>query len=103
MNVTRGISTDFGHNKVTVMVEEPDLLLLLAERGAEDPVKARAAMKQRDAFLVMDLEAQALVVLASRTWTPSGSQEEAALVTQYKGLRKDCNDLLDTYVKPPAL
>ena len=37
MNVTRGIGTNYGENKVTVMVEESDLLQLLAERGADDP------------------------------------------------------------------
>jgi hypothetical protein len=100
MNVTRGISTDFGHNKVTVMVEETDLLQLLAERGADDPAKVRAGMKQRDAFLVMDLEAQAFLALAARTWTPEGSQEEAALLAQYKEHRKNRNDLIDGYVKP---
>jgi hypothetical protein len=99
MNVTRGISTDFGHNKVTVMVEETDLLQVLAERGADDPAKVRAGMRQRDAFLVMDLEAQSFLALSARTWTPQGSQEDAALVTKYKALRKDRNELIDAAIE----
>ena len=100
MNVTRGIGTNYGENKVTVMVEESDLLQLLAERGADDPAKARAGMKQRDVFLVMDLEAQSYLALSARTWTPAGSQEEVALLAKYKEHRKNRNDLIDGYVKP---
>ena len=100
MNVTRGISTDFGHNKVTVMVEENDLLQLLVERGASDPAKVRAGMKQRDVFAVMDLEAQLYLTFAALSWTPAGSQEAMALTAKYKEHRKNRNDLIDGYVKP---
>jgi hypothetical protein len=100
MNVTLGISTDFGRNKVTVMVEESDLLQLLTEQGAVDPAKVRAGMKQRDVFLVMNLEAQSLLALAARAWTPQGSQEDAAIVAKYKECRANRSALIDGYVKP---
>lgn len=99
MNVSRGTSTDFGHNKVSVLVEETDLLQMLAERGASDPAKVRASMKSRDVFLVMDEEAQAYLALAARTWTPAKSQEDAALVASYKEHRKNRNDLIDDAIE----
>jgi hypothetical protein len=99
MNVTLGISTDFGHNKVTVMVEESDLLQLLTEQDAADPAKVRAGMKQRDVFLVMNLEAQSLLALAARAWTPQGSQEDAALVAKYKECRANRSALIDAAIE----
>lgn len=57
-NITRGWSTEYGKVKYSVMMEEADLLRLLAECGAEDPVKTLATMTCSDAILAMDAMAQ---------------------------------------------
>jgi hypothetical protein len=95
MNVTRGWSTDFAKLKFSVMVEEADLLSMLAERGAEDPVAARADMPTKHAYLIMDAEAMSYVHHSLSKVDKEPTEEHLAKVKQYRAER---DALLDKYV-----
>lgn len=99
MNVTRGWSTDFAKLKFSVMVEEADLLSMLAERGAEDPVTVRATMRTQHVYLIMDAEAMAFVHHSLSKVDKEPAQEHMEKVKKYRAER---DALLDKYVPKPA-
>jgi predicted peroxiredoxin len=101
MNVQRGVSTDFGRNKVSAMVEESDLLRMLAEAGADDPEKTSAAMISSDVLMAMDEELQSFTAYLALSWTPRGSVEEGELKAGIKLHRGRRDRVLAKYV--PAL
>jgi hypothetical protein len=98
MNVTRGWSTDFAKLKFSIMVEEADLLSMLAERGAEDPVAIRAKMRTQHVYLIMDAEAMAFVHHSLSKVDKEPTQEHLGKVQQYRAER---DALLDKYVPTP--
>jgi hypothetical protein len=77
------------------MVEEADLLQLLAERGAEDPAAARKLMTVLDVVLAMDAEAMMLVHLTSARAEPAQKQ---AHVEKYNAHQLARDGILDKYV-----
>jgi hypothetical protein len=100
MNIQRGWSIEYGNLKCSIMIEEVDLLCMLAERGAEDPAKVRAGMLTRDAYLAMDAECQAFLHDTLRKKEPEDSQARRDLAAKVKEYRAERNRLLDSYVRP---
>lgn len=101
MNVTRGWSTDYGKIKFSVMVEEADLLRMLAERGADDPVKLVAGMPTQHVYLIMDAEAQAFVHHSLSKQEPAQREQHLVKLNEFRAER---DRLLDKYApkKAPA-
>jgi hypothetical protein len=97
MNVTRGWSTDYGKMKFSVMVEEADLLRMLAERGADDPVKTAADMPTRHVYLIMDAEAQVFVYHSLAKQEPGQQEQHMAKAAEHRTQR---DALLDKYTAP---
>jgi hypothetical protein len=100
MNVTRGwASGDYGRRKGSVMVEEVDVLRMLALRLVDDPVKVAARMATKDVYLVMDEEAQAFVAWALSRQEPAQRDEHLA---NLKAHRAERDRILDIYAPRPA-
>jgi hypothetical protein len=84
--------------KFSVMVEEADLLHMLAERGADDPEKIRGGMLNRDVYRVMDAEAMVFVFDTLHKQAGEGTSEREDAVTKGKAAFIKRNQLLDKYV-----
>jgi hypothetical protein len=97
MEIKRGWATDFGKVRFDVLIEEVDLLRMLAERGAADPVKTVADMPTRHVYLIMDAEAQAFVYHSLAKQEPAQGEQHMAKAAEYRAQR---DALLDKYTAP---
>jgi len=95
MNIIRGWSVKYGDQKFSVMVEEVDLLRMLAERGAEDPGAVAAGITTQDVYLIMDAEAQAFTFHSLAKQEPAHAKDHYARCNEFLA---DRNRLLDKYV-----
>jgi hypothetical protein len=100
MNGTFGWTVgDYGRRKGSVMVEECDLLRMLAARGVADPVKAAAGMLTEHVWIVLDEEAYAL---GSYRLSKMESAQKDEHLANLKAHRAERDRILDIYAPRPA-
>jgi hypothetical protein len=101
MEIKRGWATDWGKVRFDVLVEEVDLLRMLAARGDEGPEATRLCMTTGDVMQIMDAEAQAFVHLSLAKQEPAQREQHMTKIAEYRAER---DRLLDKYAprKSPA-
>lgn len=99
MEIKRGWAADYGKVRFDVLVEEVDLLRMLAVRGVEDPVALAARMTTGDVEQIMDAEAEAFVHLSLAKQEPAQQEQHLTKVKERRAAR---NLLLDKYAPKSA-
>lgn len=101
MEIKRGWATDFGKVRYDVLIEEVDLLRMLADRGDADPEATRLRMSTQDVMQVMDAEAQSFVHFSLSKHESAQAETHLGKVKEFRAER---DRLLDTYAprKPSA-
>jgi hypothetical protein len=94
MEIKDGWATDWGKVRFDVLVEETDLLRMLAARGVEDPAACAARMTTGDVFGIMSAEAAAFRHVSLAKQEPAQRETHMTEVAKHRAER---NRLLDKY------
>lgn len=101
MEIKRGWATEYGKTRFDVLIEEVDLLRLLAGREVADPAAAASRMPVAHVYQVMDAEAQMFVSHSLARQEPARKAEHDAAYDYHRTAR---DRILDIYApeKKPA-